>query len=43
MRYKTFDPKDTYETLESIIGKQDSEVDIHDVHENDSNYTLPEQ
>ncbi len=43
MRYKTYDPEETYSILEAIIGKQEAATDIHDVHENDENYTLPEQ
>jgi H+/Cl- antiporter ClcA len=43
MRYKTFDNEETYAVLESIIGKQNTETDTHNVHENDEGYTLPEQ
>ena len=43
IRYKTSDPEETYAVLESIVGRQKGETDIHDVHQGDENYTIPEQ
>ncbi|MBE6667985.1 MAG: hypothetical protein E7607_06740 [Ruminococcaceae bacterium] len=43
IRYKTIDPEETYAILESIVGRQKGETDMHDVHQGDENYTIPEQ
>ena len=43
IRYKTIDPEETYAILESIVGRQKGDVDMHDVHEGDENYIIPEQ
>ncbi len=43
LRYMTSDPEKTYRLLESIVGKQDGDTGIHDVHQGDKRYTIPEQ
>ena len=43
MRYKTHDPDGAYATLESIIGRQNVDPGVHDVHQGDENYIIPEQ
>lgn len=43
IRYRTFDPEDTYKTIEGIVGKQKNDTGIHDVHQGDEKYTIPEQ
>ena len=43
MRYQTHDPEESYAILESIIGSQNVDTGIHDVHEGDDKYTIPEQ
>ena len=43
LRYKTYDPEETYAVLESIIGRQRVDPGLHDVHEGDDKYTIPEQ
>ncbi len=43
VRYKTYTPEDTYAVLESIMGKQSGDPWVHDVHEGDDSYTIPEQ
>ena len=43
IRYRTNDPEETYKTIESIVGKQKGDTGIHDVHQGDDKYTIPEQ
>ncbi len=43
IRYKTYNPEDTYKTIESIVGRQKTDTGIHDVHQGDDRYTIPEQ
>ena len=43
IRYRTIDPEDTYAILESIVGRQKGDIDMHDVHQGDDKYTIPEQ
>ena len=43
IRYRTYDPEETYKTLESIVGIQSGDTGLHDVHEGDKKYTIPEQ
>ena len=43
IRYRTYDPDETYKTIESIVGRQKGDTGIHDVHKGDSKYTIPEQ
>ena len=42
IRYRTHDPEETYKTIESIVGRQKGDTGLHDVHEGDENYTIPE-
>ena len=43
IRYRTDDPEESYKIIESIVGRQKGDTGIHDVHEGDENYTIPEQ
>lgn len=43
IRYRTNDPDESYKMIESIVGRQQGDTGIHDVHEGDDNYTIPEQ
>ncbi len=43
IRYQTYNPEDTYKTIESIVGRQKTDTGIHDVHQGDDKYTIPEQ
>jgi H+/Cl- antiporter ClcA len=42
IRYRTYTPEETYKTIESIVGRQTGDTGLHDVHEGDENYTIPE-
>ncbi|MBQ8850648.1 MAG: chloride channel protein [Clostridia bacterium] len=42
IRYRTFDPEETYKTIESIVGRQKVDPGLKDVHQGDENYTIPE-
>lgn len=43
IRYRTADPEESYKTIESIVGRQKGDTGIHDVHQGDDKYTIPEQ
>lgn len=43
IRYKTAYPEETYKTIEAIVGRQSEDTGIHDVHQGDEKYTIPEQ
>jgi len=43
IRYRTYAPEDTYKTIEAIVGRQNNDTGIHDVHQGDDKYTIPEQ
>ncbi len=42
LRYKTTDPEDSLDLLESILGKQTSDIAMKFVHGDDEHYSIPE-
>ena len=42
IRYRTYDPEESYKIIESIVGRQKGDTWLHDVHKGDDNYTIPE-
>lgn len=43
IRYKTAFPEESFKTIEAIVGHQHEDTGIHDVHQGDTKYTIPEQ
>jgi H+/Cl- antiporter ClcA len=42
IRYRTYDPEESYKIIESIVGMQKGDTGLHDVHKGDDKYTIPE-